>query len=133
MPVFRIGEAAKILGVSYDTLRRWSDAGRLTTTTTASGRRGVDGVELARFATSLATGTDDPVLALPISVHNQFSGLVTRIIRDKVMAQVEIQAGPYRVVSLMSVDAVDDLKLEPGMLAVASVKATNVILISAPG
>ncbi len=131
MPVFRIGDAARLLGISDDTLRRWADAGRLATTMMASGRRGVDGVELARFATSLAASAHDPVPHLPVSARNQFSGLVTRVIRDNVMAQVEMQAGPHRIVSLMSVESVDDLRLEPGVLAVASVKSTNVTLTPA--
>jgi len=127
MPIFRIGEAARILGVSDDTLRRWADTGRLVTTTMASGRRGVDGVELARFATSLAAANDLRSYS-SVSAHNQFLGLVTRVVRDKIMARVEIQAGPHRVVSIMSADAVDDLKLEPGVLTVASVTSTNVVL-----
>jgi molybdopterin-binding protein len=129
MPVFRIGQAARLLGVSDDTLRRWADAGRFTSTTTESGRRGVDGAELAWFATSLAADADEAVPHLPSSARNQLSGLVTRVIRDQVTAQVEMQVGPHRIVSLMSSEAVDELGLEPGMLAVASVKSTNVVVI----
>jgi molybdopterin-binding protein len=128
MPTFRIREAASLLGVSPDTLRRWADAGRVETTTDASGRLAVDGAALARLAQDLAEGTDrgagEKVAAH--SARNRFHGLVTRVVRDTVMAQVELQAGPYRVVSLLSREAADELGLEPGMLAIAAVKATNV-------
>ena len=128
VPVFRIREAADLLGVSADTLRRWADAGRVETTTDGSGRQAVEGAVLARFAGELASGaahleTGDVAAA---SVRNRFPGLVTRVVKDTVMAQVEIQAGPHRFVSLLSREAVDELGLEPGMLAVAAVKATNV-------
>jgi molybdopterin-binding protein len=128
MPAFRIREAANLLGVSDDTVRRWADGGRIETTSDASGRLAVDGVELARLAQELAEsaghGEDSAVVAN--SVRNRFSGLVSRVVRDTVMAQVEIQAGPHRFVSLLSREAADELGLEPGMLAVAAVKATNV-------
>ena len=128
MPTFRIKEAAGLLGVSDDTLRRWADGGRVETTTDASGRRAVDGVALARLAQDLAETADyaEGKAVVAHSARNRFQGLVTRVIRDTVMAQVEIQAGPYRVVSLLSREAADELGLEPGMLAVATVKATNV-------
>jgi molybdopterin-binding protein len=128
MPTFRIKEAAGLLGVSDDTLRRWADGGRVETTTDASGRRAVDGVALARLAQDLAETADhaEGKAVVAYSARNRFQGLVTRVIRDTVMAQVEIQAGPYRVVSLLSREAADELGLEPGMLAVATVKATNV-------
>src|SRR5215469_539342 len=128
MPKFRIKEAASLLGVSPDTLRRWADGGRVETTTDAAGRLAVDGVALARLAEELAEGADrgagEKVVAH--SARNRFRGLVTRVVRDSVMAQVEIQAGPYRIVSLLSREAADELGLEPGMIAVAAVKATNV-------
>jgi len=129
MPTFRIKEAAGLLGVSPDTLRRWADSGRIETTTDSSGRRAVDGVTLARFAQDLAESADHGEGSGVVVAHsprNRFSGLVSRVVRDTVMAQVEIQAGPHRFVSLLSREAVDELGLEPGMLAVASVKATNV-------
>jgi molybdopterin-binding protein len=128
MPTFRIKEAAGLLGVSDDTLRRWADGGRVETTTDASGRRAVDGVALARLAQELAETADhaEDKTVVARSARNRFQGLVTRVIRDTVMAQVEIQAGPYRVVSLLSREAADELSLEPGMLAVATGKATNV-------
>ena len=100
MPTFRIKEAADLLGISTDTLRRWADGGRIETTTDSSGRLAVDGVALARFAQDLAEsanhGEGREVVAH--SVRNRFSGLVSRVVRDTVMAQVEIQAGPHRFV-----------------------------------
>ena len=127
MPTFRIREAADLIGVSDDTLRRWADGGRIETTTDASGRLAVDGAELARFARELAELGDrtDGRVVVGHSVRNKLSGLVSRVLRDKVMAQVEIQAGPHRLVSL-SREAADELGLEPGVLAVAAIKATNV-------
>ena len=128
MGTFRIREAADLLGVSGDTLRRWADGGRIETITDSSGRLAVDGVALARFARELAESADhgEGRAVIGHSVRNRFSGLVSRVVRDTVMAQVEIQAGPHRFVSLLSHEAVDELGLEPGMLAVAAVKATNV-------
>ncbi len=126
-----MGEAAQLLGVSSDTIRRWADAGRLTTDRTAGGHRTVAGPELARLAQELAAeaaGPADGEAGAALSARNRFTGLVTRVVRDGVMAQVEIQAGPHRVVSLLSAEAVDELGLEPGVLAVAAVKATNVVV-----
>jgi len=109
-------------------LRRWAEGGRIDTITDASGRLAVDGAELARFAQDLAGSGDhgEGRMVVAHSARNRFSGLISRVIRDKVMAQVEIQAGPHRFVSLLSREAADELGLEPGMLAVAAVKATNV-------
>ena len=128
MPTFRIKEAASLLGVSTDTLRRWADGGRIDTITDTSGRLAVDGAALARFARELAESADhaEDRMVVAHSARNRFSGLVSRVVRDGVMAQVEIQAGPHRFVSLLSREAADELGLEPGMLAVATVKATNV-------
>ena len=128
MPTFRIKEAASLLGVSTDTLRRWADGGRIDTVTDASGRLAVDGAALARFARELAESADhdEGRVVVAHSARNRFSGLVSRVVRDGVMAQVEIQAGPHRFVSLLSREAADELGLEPGVLAVAAVKATNV-------
>ena len=127
MSVLKIAEAADLLGVSEDTVRRWAEAGRLETTRLPSGRQGVDGRVLAEAAQRLADSTD-PGAAVAQSARNRFRGIVTRVTRDKVMAQVEIQAGPHRVVSLMSREAADELGLEPGVLAVAAVKSTNVVV-----
>lgn len=130
MPRFRINESAQLLGVSDDTLRRWIDDGRLTTQADAQGRRTVDGADLARLATEMAVDstrpTDRPIVKE--SARNRFTGLVTRVVRDAVMAQVEIQSGPHRIVSLMSRESADQLSLEPGVRAVAAVKATNVVV-----
>ena len=127
MVTFRASEAAVLLGVSDDTVRRWADAGRLPTSSDESGRLTIDGAALARFAQEQAE-TSDP-RSLPgsgQSLRNRFVGLVTRVVKDTVMAQVEIQAGPHRFVSLLSREAADELGLEPGVLAVAAVKSTNV-------
>jgi molybdopterin-binding protein len=128
MSTFRIKEAASLLGVSTDTLRRWANGGRIDMITDASGRLAVDGAALARFARELAESADhaEDRMVVAHSARNRFSGLVSRVVRDGVMAQVEIQAGPHRFVSLLSREAADELGLEPGMLAVATVKATNV-------
>jgi molybdopterin-binding protein len=126
MPSFTVGEAAELLGVSPDTVRRWADSGELPVTRTQGGRRRVDGRALARFCTARAGAA--AVAPVAESARNHFPGLVTKVTKDKVMAQVEIQAGPYRVVSLMSREAADELELAPGVLAVASVKSTNVVV-----
>ncbi len=127
MTQLRIGEAAALLQVSDDTVRRWSDAGRLATTTDESGRAVLEGAELARFMAARAA--EAPTLESPVvsaSARNRLVGIVTRVVRDEVMAQVELQVGPHRMVSLMSREAADELGLEPGVLAVATVKSTNV-------
>lgn len=130
MATFRMRQAAELLGVSDDTVRRWADAGRLPVTTDDAGRRAVEGVELARFAERLASenAAEAPGRTVGRSARNRLTGLVTRVVRDTVMAQVEMQAGPFRIVSLMSREAADELGFEPGVLAVASVKATNVVI-----
>lgn len=125
MTAFRVSEAASLLGVSDDTVRRWIDAGRLSTTGEAPAR--VDGADLAALAVVLARGAEDPT-GVARSARNRFVGLVTRIEVDGIMAQVDIQAGPHRVVSLLSREAAEELGLAVGSLAVAVVKATNVIV-----
>ena len=126
---FRMGEAAKLLGVSPDTVRRWADAGRLATSRTTGGHRTISGPDLARLSQELAAeAPTGEAGGSVLSARNRFTGLVTRVVRDGVMAQGEIQAGPHRVVSLLSAEAVDDLGLEPGVLAVAVVKAANVVV-----
>jgi molybdopterin-binding protein len=127
MSQFRMGQAAQLLGVSVDTVRRWADEGKLTTRRSGGGHRLVDGASLARLA--VATGASpEPGAIVGQSARNRFTGLVTRVVRDKVAAQVEIQAGPHRVVSLMTREAADELGLAPGVLAVAAVKATSVVV-----
>ncbi|MEM8707440.1 MAG: TOBE domain-containing protein [Actinomycetota bacterium] len=123
---FRLGKAAQLLGVSPDTVRRWADQGRVATVRTDGGQREIEGAELARLALELGDQPLDD--ADSVSARNRFPGLVTRVVRDTVMAQVEIQAGPHRVVSLISAEAVDALGLEPGVPAVASIKSTNVVI-----
>lgn len=127
MPQYRISESAELLGVSDDTLRRWVRSGQLTVHADSAGRSVVDGAELAAFAKAQADAVSDPS-AVGRSARNRFVGLVTDVVADKVMAQVEIQAGPHRVVSLMSAEAVRELELAPGSLAIAVVKATTVVI-----
>ena len=124
MPQMRMREAAELLGVSDDTVRRWAESGRLPTSRDEAGRQVVAGADLAALAQSLA---QDPPPNHG-SARNRMRGIVTRVVRDGVMAQVELQAGPYRLVSLMSREAADELGLEPGVLATAVVKATNVVV-----
>lgn len=121
-------QAATLLGVSDDTVRRWGDSGRVTLHKAANGRTSISGTDLVDVMSETATGPDlsDAFPTARSSSRNKLTGLVTRIQLDGVMAQVDLQAGPFRVVSLMSREAVEDLGLEVGMLAVASVKATTV-------
>ena len=129
MPAYRLSEAAALLGVSTDTLRRWVDAGRLEEVDGPGGPRRVDGASLARLALELAADAGaDHRSRTSVSARNRWRGIVTRVVRDPVMSQVELVCGPYRVVSLMSTEAADDLALEPGVVAIASVKSTNVVV-----
>jgi molybdopterin-binding protein len=123
---YRIGEAAELLGVSVDTVRRWVDSGRLGAGRDEHGHRSIAGADLATFARSLADEPDPGVRRS--SARNRLPGIVTAIARDSVMAQVDIQAGPFRVVSLMSREAVDELGLEVGSTAVAVIKSTTVVV-----
>ena len=132
MPHMRIREAAGYMGVSDDTVRRWIEHGALKASQDSAGRKVIDGYELAQFARSQATTAPNP-LGVGSSARNRFVGLVTDIRLDTVMAQVELQCGPFRVVSLMSSDAVRDLKLELGSVAVAVVKSTTVIVETPQG
>ncbi|MCG5455471.1 helix-turn-helix transcriptional regulator [Micromonospora sp. PSH03] len=126
MTTYRIGEAADLLGVSADTIRRWVDAGRLTAGRDEHGHRVVDGVDLAAFARAQATDPDAG--AEFSSARNRLRGIVVDVRKDTVMAQVDIQAGPFRVVSLMSREAVDELDLRVGSVAVAVIKSTTVVV-----
>ena len=132
MPKYRIGEAAELLHVSADTVRRWADSGRLPSQRSAGVQRLIDGAALAAFAAAELPDDREPAPIVGRSTRNRFPGIVTRVIRDKVAAQVEVQAGPHRLVSLMTREAADDLALEPGMTVVAAVKATNVA-VELPG
>jgi molybdopterin-binding protein len=127
VPQFRIADAARLLGVSDDSLRRWAEGGRVELLRDTAGRQVVDGVELARVAREIVPA-ESPLPLPRESARNHFPGIVTHVRRDGVMAQVEIQAGPHRVVSLMSREAADELGLEIGVAAIASVKATAVVV-----
>ena len=135
MTQFRISEAAALLGVSDDTVRRWADQGRLSLGRAANGLQVVDGTELVKLLADQPEG--GPLAdAFPLaraSARNRFVGIVTAVRRDGVMAQVELRAGPFRIVSLMSREAADELGLEPGVLAAASAKATVVSIELPPG
>jgi molybdopterin-binding protein len=122
MPSYRLGQAAKMLGVSVDTVRRMVDDGRLVAVRTTGRQRLIDGESLAVISKPKRA----PKASVKQSARNRFPGIVTRVIKDRVAAQVEIQAGPHRLVSLLTREAVDDLDLKPGMPAIAVVKATNV-------
>lgn len=132
MPLMRIKDAASFLGVSDDTVRRWVDSGALEARTDEAGRKVVDGYQVALLARDQAHAVEDPS-GVGRSARNRFVGLVTDIKRDTVMAQVEMQCGSFRVVSLMSSEAVDDLRLELGSVAIAVVKSTTVIVETPQG
>jgi molybdopterin-binding protein len=124
MTEYRMAEAADLLGVSDDTLRRWQQQGRFETTTTSTGVAAIAGPELARLAVEVAESPEHGPTSG--SSRNRLRGIVTKVTKDTVMAQVEMSCGPYRVISLISREAADDLALEPGTLAWATVKSTNV-------
>lgn len=124
VPTYRIAECASLLGVSDDTVRRWVEHGRLTTRR-EDGVAVIDGVELAHLAESLA---DEPESGRVSSARNHLDGIVVRVKKDRVMAQVELVCGPYRVVSLLSADSVDELGLAVGVRASARIKSTNVVV-----
>lgn len=128
MAQMRISVAASLLGVSDDTLRRWVEAGRLSSSLDEQGRRVVDGAALAALAKELADGALDGLDggAGTRSARNHLTGIVTRVTSDRVMSQVELQCGRYRIVSLISTEAVRELGLEVGSVATAVIKATNV-------
>lgn len=125
VPHYRIKEAAGLLNVSDDTMRRWIDTGRITASADDAGRQIVDGIDLAHLAQELAGETTHPERT---SARNEFRGLVTKVISDPVMSQVDLQCGPFRVVALVSTEAVEELGLAPGVVTTARVKATNVVL-----
>jgi molybdopterin-binding protein len=127
----RVKDAARYLGVSDDTVRRWIENGTMSAEKDGSGRTVVDGLALATLARENSILPDDPS-GIGRSARNRFVGLVTNVVMDTVMAQVELQCGPFRVVSLMSSEAVRELGLEPGSVAIAVVKATTVI-VETPG
>jgi molybdopterin-binding protein len=126
MPRLRIGQAAELLRVSPDTVRRLVDSGEVKTVRSAGGQRLIDSAALARYMAA------QPRPAAPAvnreSARNRFAGIVTKVTKDLVMAQVEMQAGPHRIVSLISRESADELGLKPGVMAIASVKSTNVVI-----
>jgi molybdopterin-binding protein len=130
MAIYRLADAAGLLGVSDDTIRRWADAGRFTTARTSDGHAGIEGKALAALARDVASIPADgaEVASHRVSARNHLRGIVTEVKRDTVMAQVEMCCGPYRVVSLMSREAADALGLDAGVVAIASIKATNVVV-----
>jgi len=131
MASYKIGDVAALLGISVDSVRRLADSGKLATVRTTGGQRVVDGRQLARFMAALPAEVK-PETTVGRSARNHFPGIVTRVVKDRVMAQVEMQAGSHRLVALISREAADELGLTPGVRAVAVVKATNVI-VELPG
>jgi molybdopterin-binding protein len=127
MTKYRIGEAAALLGVSVDTVRRMAASGKLRTSRSPGGQRLVDGAHLARVLASRGTSALPASLSAQ-SARNRLPGIVTKVLKDRVAAQVEIRVGPHRMVSLLTREAVDSLRLRPGMLVVACVKATSVVV-----
>lgn len=130
MTHYRISEAAELLAVSDDTVRRWIRDGLVAGSTDDSGKQVIEGPELARYAAEVAKAPADTTGVMR-SARNHFVGIVTKVVSDTVMSQVELQCGTARVVSLMSTEAVRDLGLEVGSRAVAVVKATMVIVEAA--
>ena len=126
MATYRIGQVASLLAVSVDTVRNWIDEGRIAATRSDGGHRIIDGKDLAEFLQQSADLETEH--GERISARNRFVGLVTRVVQDNVMAQVEIQAGGHRFVSLISSEAAREMKLEQGVLAAAVVKSTNVVI-----
>jgi molybdopterin-binding protein len=122
----RIGQAAELLRVSPDTVRRLVDSGQIKTVRSAGGQRQIDGAGLARYMAALPR--PEPPSVASESARNRFPGIVTRVIKDGVAAQVEMQAGPHRIVSLITRESADELGLKPGVMAIASVKATSVVI-----
>jgi molybdopterin-binding protein len=125
MRSYKVGQVAQLLGVSADTVRRWADTGRLEMQR-RNGQRIIEGADLARFLTETSPAADE--LPVQESARNRFPGIVTKVEKDGLVAVVHIQAGPHRVVSLMTREAADELGLEPGDFAVGVVKSTNVVV-----
>jgi len=131
MASYRTAQVADILGVSPDTVRRWCDEGRLEVDRSEGGHRTVTGRSLAKYLTEQAAAYE-PDSVMPQSARNRFTGIITRVERDTLVAVVEIHAPPHRLVSLMTREAADELDLQPGDLATAAVKSTNVV-VEVPG
>ena len=127
MASFGTAQVADLLGVSTDTVRRWCDEGRLASDKGAGGHRTIEGADLAQYLTEQADAYE-PDSVMPQSARNRFTGIVTRVDRDQLVAVVEIHAPPHRIVSMMTREAADELNLQPGDLATAAVKSTNVVV-----
>src|SRR5947208_2342933 len=127
MGLYRIGQVAELLGVSVDTVRRWVDAGRLPAERTDGGRRLIDRAQLARFVTETSESQELGGYRAQ-SARNHLTGIITKVTKDGVAAQVEMQAGPFRLVSHTTREAADELDLQTGMVAVAFVKSTSVVI-----
>jgi molybdopterin-binding protein len=131
VPNLRIRQAAELLGVSDDTVRRWINHGTLAVSLDAAGRKVIATEDLAEFARTKAPAPPPDPLSIGSSARNRFVGLVTKVTSDTVMSQVEMQCGPFTIVSLLSTAAIEELRLKPGSVAVAVVKATTVIVETA--
>ena len=125
MDNLRIGQVANLIAVSTDTVRTWIDEGKIPSSRTSGGHRIIKGADLAKFLTD---SNNDPSITTHLSARNRFLGLVTKVKKDNVMAQIEIQAGGQRIVSLISSEAAEAMKLKPGVIAAAVVKSTNVVV-----
>ena len=125
MDNLRIGQVANLIAVSTDTVRTWIDEGKIPSSRTSGGHRIIKGADLAKFLTD---SNNDPSITTHLSARNRFLGLVTKVKKDNVMAQIEIQAGGQRIVSLISSEAAEAMKLKPGVVAAAVIKSTNVVV-----
>ena len=125
MDNLRIGQVANLIAVSTDTVRTWIDEGKIPSSRTSGGHRIIKGADLAKFLTD---SNNDPSITTHLSARNRFLGLVTKVKKDNVMAQIEIQAGGQRIVSLISSEAAEAMKLKPGVIAAADIKSTNVVV-----
>ncbi|MED5229809.1 MAG: helix-turn-helix transcriptional regulator [Actinomycetota bacterium] len=125
MDNLRIGQVANLIAVSTDTVRTWIDEGKIPASRTSGGHRIIKGADLAKFLTD---SNNDPSITTHLSARNRFLGLVTKVKKDNVMAQIEIQAGGQRIVSLISSEAAEAMKLKPGVIAAAVIKSTNVVV-----
>ncbi|MEC8365492.1 MAG: helix-turn-helix transcriptional regulator [Actinomycetota bacterium] len=125
MSDLRIGQVANLLAISTDTVRTWIDDGKIPSSRTSGGHRIIKGSDLASFLTK---SDNDPSVTSHLSARNRFLGIVTNVKKDNVMAQIEIQAGGQRIVSLISSEAAEAMNLKPGVIAAAVIKSTNVVV-----
>ncbi len=129
---YRVSEVATLVGVSDDSVRRWIEQGKVRARRDSGSRTMVDGASVAEFLRERASASSSPQEIdrdrEPVSVRNHFTGIVTRVVSDAVMSQVDVQCGPFRVVSLISTEAVREMGVEVGRIVVADAKATNVSL-----